>query len=769
MCLTLSCAASLSLLTAFASETAPGGFTNIIANGDAASSADNWSASGTATGSTVSRVQDSTDASNYVIRFDGTSSTGSTSQLNYKHSANFAAKTYYYSFRTRLTAASSSTQYLYFKAGTYTSMSTEWTTVSGINSASSASFNGSAYITFKMVSASTGQGTTANQIPKTSYEVDDLVMYDLTDAVKITAAAAAGTSVVWEAGLPIASDGAAYAMPGSTIKFTVEAPEGSVPAVSFGGSAIQPGSDGSYSINVSGNAEVSVTIPHDGTTLANIITYGDFETTDGAKLTDTVDFATSGCPYEYVLDPALSGDAANHVLKISPTSTSGTVIALRNLNKITLTADHKYFMDFEAKFESNLAIKVRNSAYGNLWTTDGLGANTWKRASDVITSTANNPYTYTSGGNTYMDIMDAGATNKTVPLYLDNLVLYDVTNAYNITTPAGVELDAKYYAQVGKNKMTNAGDTVKFSLAAGQNDKLVFLNGTQLTADADGIYSFTMPEADALITLAGLFSIDTDEYGTPYLTSAEEKSLTVIAAEYASDKTMSQVAVGEKTTLSAGTRTALNTIPGLTGISDWSNKRIYIWDDINNLTPLTRVYGTPKPIVFDSDDLSIIGETAGSTATYNAAEAAIEMTYKWSGYSLLTLNTAIDADLYKYVRVAYKLAETDGTTGDGNALQVSSNTGAYLRNESVNETTTNSLEGFTKLYDYPATTAASADWVTEVADLSKAQYWYGVQDKVSFNPMIHHTNEIRNNNVYAKVLIKYIAFFATEEEALNYN
>lgn len=183
-----------------------------------------WAISSSASGSTLEIVDDEESSQpNKVLRFDGTNNTGSISYIS--HSA--AVKSgYYYSFKIRQASDdSNSNVYLYTKINNQSANDTcrpklkkgEWITVSGIVDTDSRA------LSFKMIS---NQASSSSNITRVIYEIDDVVICDMTDAVPFEPVISYdGATLSWESGV-VEIDGTSYVRADTDISFSVTAPFG---------------------------------------------------------------------------------------------------------------------------------------------------------------------------------------------------------------------------------------------------------------------------------------------------------------------------------------------------------------------------------------------------------------------------------------------------------------------------------------------------------------------------------------------------------------
>ncbi|MBQ2614889.1 MAG: S-layer homology domain-containing protein [Clostridia bacterium] len=228
-----------------------------------------WAISSSSSGSTLEIVDDDVSSQpNKVLRFDGTNNSGSISYIS--HSATVKSG-YYYSFKIRqATDDTNANVYLYTKINAQAKddicrpklKKGEWTTVSGIADTDSR------VLSFKMIN---DQASSTSNVSKVIYEIDDVVICDMTDAVPFEPVISYdGATLRWESGV-LEINGTSYVRADSDISFNVTAPFGyEIESVTVNGEEIES-VDGLYtitapsvgspcSINITAKADAG--IPH---------------------------------------------------------------------------------------------------------------------------------------------------------------------------------------------------------------------------------------------------------------------------------------------------------------------------------------------------------------------------------------------------------------------------------------------------------------------------------------------------------------------------
>ncbi len=234
------------------------------------------------------------------------------------------------------------------------------------------------------------------------------------------------------------------------------------------------------------------------TSLVNIIDGGDFESgipSNVVYINKTNDWYGK---LEIAQDPF---DASNSVLKVYDSSTTeGTGFLVDRIS----TSGKKWYIEADVLLVSDSKANVNFSDDGGWydyqkWQDTGLFA-------AVSTKVSANNTQWKSLAATLED--DGDDNNKVwffakgkIPFFVDNLTIYDMTNAYEIGVTEGVTIDADSYTVVGGKNMANAGDTVKFTIDApmGYSVKTVTVNGVVATAVDKNTFTFVMPSAGATI------------------------------------------------------------------------------------------------------------------------------------------------------------------------------------------------------------------------------------------------------------------------------
>lgn len=232
-CIALLTAVILCMQTLFVCEVAYAAvkpLKNLVTDGDMETDSvpAGWAISSSVTGATLSIVDDDMSSQpNKVLRFNGTSITSGS--ISYISNSATVKTGYYYSFKIRLASDDTNTGdiHLYTQINAQKTNATdrpklskgEWVTVSGTVDADSRK------LTFKMVNNVTSSSGGSN-VPRVIYEIDDVVLCDMTDAVAFDPVISYdGATLKWKSGV-VTVDGQDYVKAGSDISFSVTPPLG---------------------------------------------------------------------------------------------------------------------------------------------------------------------------------------------------------------------------------------------------------------------------------------------------------------------------------------------------------------------------------------------------------------------------------------------------------------------------------------------------------------------------------------------------------------
>ena len=402
--------------------------------------------------------------------------------------------------------------------------------------------------------------------------IDNLVFYDITDAVEVATNTNDAASIECGDGLQTVN-GELMANKGTVAKFKVEPNIGhSVLGVVVNGTTLTPDAEGVYSFTVAdSNNAITVTTQRE---LVNLIPQGNMEDS-------TATFTVRG-EASFETDQALTDNPDNHVLKIDGSSAEkATNLTLSSLTK--MTAGNTYYIDFDYKIIENSHVRVRDAEHGNAITTNNGYADTWYRLSEMYKS-GNNTLTPTE--DTYYQDIIVGTGTVGTELYIDNLVFYDITDAYKIALPEGAEITDGGVSN-GSVGFAFPGRTVSFTVAG--TPDYVMVNGTVVTG-INNTYSFTMPQSEVtVLAVNGQAGENIVKYAVannkPYAIFDENATVTLIVAGYGENGQLTHVYTSEVTG-TAGQQIDLTTVEDFANVSNWKAKTIFTWDNLTNLTPI---------------------------------------------------------------------------------------------------------------------------------------------------------------------------------------
>ena len=217
-----------------------------------------WVVSSSASGSELEIVEDTQDPTNHVLRFDGTSNNGTISYMSYSEPLASGTE-YYYSYKIRIAEEDTNTGSLYAYMGLTTGvnddhrppLSKEWVSRSG-------KLNGTgAKMSFKIIS---NQGSQSSNVPRVIYEVDDIVICDMSGAEVLNLSSELnGSSLSWKTGVVKKGD-SLYARPDSTASFTLTPPlNHEIDTVTVNGDIVTPVDD-IYNIEIPSDLAVDVIV-----------------------------------------------------------------------------------------------------------------------------------------------------------------------------------------------------------------------------------------------------------------------------------------------------------------------------------------------------------------------------------------------------------------------------------------------------------------------------------------------------------------------------
>lgn len=236
---------------------------NLIENGDMEGLVNNWKSAGSVKGADISLVEDTSDPTNHVLRYDGTNITeGSISYVAYNNVLTSGEK-YYFHYKIRMAKDDTNEGDLYAYNSNHTAttetdrpkLSKEWVTRSGEFTAQVTSYN------FKITNTYTSSSGNAN-VKNAIYELDDVVICELPFGDVITISDDSnlnGASLHWETGV-ISIDDKVYARADSMASFTLTPPSDcEINTVTVNDAVVTPVND-IYNIEIPDDLTISVNV-----------------------------------------------------------------------------------------------------------------------------------------------------------------------------------------------------------------------------------------------------------------------------------------------------------------------------------------------------------------------------------------------------------------------------------------------------------------------------------------------------------------------------
>lgn len=339
------------------------------------------------------------------------------------------------------------------------------------------------------------------------FYVDDIEVYDITNLLEECALIYVPEGIIFDktSATLINENGEQnwYAKKGGQVCFTVKAPENTeITNVYADGVLLAPDADGIYSFTVPEDAyETEITYDTvSGSSLVNLVKNGDFENGFPEDLTVV---------YGGTLSTATLDDG-NKVGLLTCDGTQMGILQILTGENITVTDATKAWISYRvAQDETGWVSDWRNGG-GSIGA--GIFPNFTTYTNDIIRQTEEGSnYIVVSkegwnGKHFLHQLAKRGGVGNPVvgaKIWIDDIKVYDLTNAHKIAADDFVKLTDASYAEAKGEKMTNTGDTVRFTVD--DSDSIytatkLYMNGTEITPDENGIYSFVMPDGDANIT-----------------------------------------------------------------------------------------------------------------------------------------------------------------------------------------------------------------------------------------------------------------------------
>ena len=509
----LSLAMIISCLTAIPTiAQAATGFTNFVENGDMESTwdASKWVKSSQIEGPTIGPVADTdtANAGNTVLRFDGTTTTSG--KLSYmRYLTKLAAGTkYYYSYKVRLAAndtndTTATPLYLYTDLNSAKGtaarpkLSKNWEARSGIITPTSET-----NISFKVCN-SDQQSSNDYNVKSVIYEIDDVVVYDLTNAKTITLPADA---TITSTDAVVTAKSVNYAMPGSTISLTYEK-EGYTLTADTADMA-KDGNTYTFTMG-SSNVVISEIDATPSTEFVNLVDNSNF---DKALTSEWVMSTSAEGKISIVAD---SKDATNKVLRVDCSENTKNISWVNYKDEGTGLAEGKYYMsckirladveqpEYDSYYAYGAAMSSVTSKYFGA-TRPEITKDGWTECYGVFDATANK-----SVGFKILFDPAKDSNNVAKAVYeIDDLVIYNLATAKNITVPEDVEFTSDNVVKSHDNTYYAVqGSEVAFTYA--KDGYTLSAEGAELTQDGNE-YTFTVDST--AVTISEIAPITSTEF-----------------------------------------------------------------------------------------------------------------------------------------------------------------------------------------------------------------------------------------------------------------
>ena len=557
-------------------------FTNLVVNGDMEGSVNNWNPSSSVTGAVTSLVEDYKDATNHVMRYDGTGITeGKTSFVSYSNLLT-VGKSYYYSYKIRLVESETYTGDVFAYNRNYNAttelarpkLSTEWESRSGIFTAKQATYD------FKITSDITDSSKNVTDV---IYELDDVVIYETEYMNEIIlpegAQLISGGNVLPFTQSDLSTVNKYYATQDTEIKvkFTDER------SLSIANISMKKDGDIYTFVMPDTSVTVSVTEP----AFTNLIVNSDMEGSENKwKASSTVE----GAVVSLVKD---SNDPTNQVLRYDGTNITKGKISYVTYSGV-LTVGKSYYYSYKIRIAEDNPYEGDMYSYNKNHT-----AHSGVARPKLSTGWTTRAGTFTAKDTSYnfkitSNDEDSNDNVANVIYELDDVVIYDFTYTNEIFLPAKATIQEsknvrtlpssatadqivdKYFAEVGAE--------VNFTYSGDKGLKA----DTEMTAAGDE-YMFVMPEFPVTVSEVSAISFGVDDE-IPNITVAKPQNLVVIVAKYSESSDMDDVFVADIETTLNNQVISLDDISEFSTITDWSGMYIYVWNSITDMMALSDAY-----------------------------------------------------------------------------------------------------------------------------------------------------------------------------------
>ena len=557
-------------------------FSNLIANGDMEGDVNNWKASSSVKGAVVSLVQDSKDATNHVLRYDGTNITeGKISFVTYNDLLT-VGKDYYYSYKIRLVESKTYTgdMFAYNRNRTGTNelhrpkVSTEWASRSGILTAKQTTFD------FKLTSATNDSNANVADV---IYELDDVVVYEIEYMNEIILPEGAQLVAGGEM-LPFTQDDLStvnkcYATQDKEIKVKYEG-EKSLSSVN-----VNMKKDGDIYTFVMPDASVTITVNEPAFT--NLIANSDMEgDVNNWKASSSV----TGAVVSLVED---SKDPENHVLRYDGTNITAGKISFVTYNNV-LTEGKSYYYSYKIRIAEDNPYEGDMYSYNRNHT-----AHTAVARPKLTTEWTSRAGVFTAKQTTYdfkitSTDEDSNANVPNVIYELDDVVIYDFTYINEIFVPALATISESNNVRTLPSSFTADQMVDRYFAEVGAEVNFTYSGDKGIKADAEmtangNEYMFIMPEFPVTVSEVSAINFGVEEE-IPNITVAKPQNLVVIVAKYSDSNDMDEVFMADIETTSNNQTISLGDIAEFSAITDWSGMYVYVWNSITDMMALSDTF-----------------------------------------------------------------------------------------------------------------------------------------------------------------------------------
>lgn len=594
--------------------------TNVAVNSNfnEAYDSDLWALSSTAEGSSLKIVDDTKDTSetnkNKVLRFDGTDNTKTASYINYRGAS--SSKKYYMSFKVRLADnyddVNDGKDDLYiipnqlynadYKDLTMPKITKdEWTICSGvITPGTSTTCDG--LIGFKV--SYKQDNTSTYNVKKAIYEIDDFELCEITsDFMKISL----------PAGVSVVSGGFSCVEKGTSATYVNYVKKQTDVVLKYENASKVLSSE---QVEIKKNdVEYSFTMPNENVTITlaeppvftNLIANGNME---NKNLPHKWNKGSNANGAEITIEKE-SDTSENHVLRFDGTNIGDNKVEIeenRNDNPMSYMsyADKlkagRYYYSYKIKKVSGTSSTNKFYAYNssfysstnNLMYKPEINEN-WITRSGICTTSAESSFNFKIINNQ----ADSKSNVPDVIYDLDNVIVYDFTDVYEIELPAktniaegGKRLDVTVATEEGgwvpvqtPKYYAKAGDTVKLEYTG---NKALKIEGAEYTLDGN-VYTFTMPALATYndkLTVTEVENITFDEAEIK-IKVARPKSFVLVAAKYdEEDMSLDEAYTANYETTAINQDVTLSDIEEFKAITDWTDMRIFVWSNFTDIIPL---------------------------------------------------------------------------------------------------------------------------------------------------------------------------------------